>query len=57
MRCWFWGTVVWGLWEVGPDFFALAPRLDILGSFGLMAYSFQRSHAALTMLKGANELF
>ena len=29
------GTVVWGLWEVGPDFFALAPRLDILGLFGL----------------------
>jgi quinoprotein glucose dehydrogenase len=29
------GTVVWGLWEVGSDFFALAPRLDILGIFGL----------------------
>lgn len=29
------GTVVWGLWEVGSDFFALAPRLDILGLFGL----------------------
>jgi quinoprotein glucose dehydrogenase len=29
------GTVVWGLWEVGSDFFALAPRLDILGVFGL----------------------
>src|SRR5690606_13112721 len=28
-------TVVWGLWEVGSDFFALAPRLDILGLFGL----------------------
>ncbi len=27
-------TVVWGLWEVGSDFFALAPRLDILGLFG-----------------------
>ena len=24
-----------GLWEVGSDFFALAPRLDILGLFGL----------------------
>jgi len=30
------GTVVWGLWEVGSDFFALAPRLDILGIFGLL---------------------
>ena len=30
------GTVVWGLWEVGSDFFALAPRLDILGVFGLL---------------------
>ena len=30
------GTVVWGLWEVGSDFFALAPRLDILGLFGLL---------------------
>jgi len=30
------GTVVWGLWEVGSDFFALAPRLDILGVFGLV---------------------
>lgn len=30
------GTVVWGLWEVGSDFFALAPRLDILGLFGLV---------------------
>ena len=29
------GTVVWGVWEVGSDFFALAPRLDILGLFGL----------------------
>lgn len=28
-------TVIWGLWEVGSDFFALAPRLDILGVFGL----------------------
>ena len=30
------GTVIWGLWEVGSDFFALAPRLDILGVFGLL---------------------
>lgn len=30
------GTVVWGFWEVGSDFFALAPRLDILGLFGLL---------------------
>ena len=30
------GTVVWGLWEVGSDFFALAPRLDILDLFGLL---------------------
>ncbi len=30
------GTVIWGLWEVGSDFYALAPRLDILGLFGLL---------------------
>ena len=30
------GTVIWGLWEVGSDFFALAPRLDILGLFGIL---------------------
>ncbi len=29
-------SVVWGLWEVGSDFFALAPRLDILGVWGLI---------------------
>ena len=29
-------TVVWGLWEVGSDFFALAPRLDIIGVFALL---------------------
>ena len=31
-------TVLWGLWEVGSDFFALAPRLDILGLFGLWLF-------------------
>ena len=25
------GTVIWGVWEAGTDFWALAPRLDILG--------------------------
>nr|WP_174506647.1 glucose/quinate/shikimate family membrane-bound PQQ-dependent dehydrogenase [Acinetobacter sp. Marseille-Q1620] len=29
-------SVIWGLWEVGSDFFALAPRLDILGVWGLV---------------------
>ncbi len=29
------GTVIWGLWEVGSDFWALAPRFDILGLLGL----------------------
>jgi quinoprotein glucose dehydrogenase len=28
-------TVVWGLWEAGTDFWALVPRLDILGVLGL----------------------
>lgn len=28
-------TVIWGLWEAGTDFWALVPRLDILGVFGL----------------------
>ena len=29
------GTVIWGVWEAGTDFWALAPRLDILGLLGL----------------------
>lgn len=29
------GTIIWGVWEVGTDFWALAPRLDILGILGL----------------------
>ncbi|TWI49274.1 quinoprotein glucose dehydrogenase [Pseudomonas duriflava] len=29
------GTVVWGLWETGTDFWALVPRLDILGLLGI----------------------
>jgi len=29
------GTTIWAIWEVGTDFWALAPRLDILGLFGL----------------------
>lgn len=29
------GTVIWGLWESGPDFWALAPRADVLVVFGL----------------------
>ncbi len=28
-------TLVWGLWEVGPDFWALAPRYDLLFLVGL----------------------
>ncbi|APV34518.1 glucose/quinate/shikimate family membrane-bound PQQ-dependent dehydrogenase [Acinetobacter soli] len=29
------GTTLWGVWEAGTDFWALAPRLDILGVLGL----------------------
>ncbi|MFT4021038.1 MAG: PQQ-binding-like beta-propeller repeat protein, partial [Acinetobacter sp.] len=29
------GTLIWGVWEAGTDFWALAPRLDILGIVGL----------------------
>ncbi|MCC5691549.1 membrane-bound PQQ-dependent dehydrogenase, glucose/quinate/shikimate family, partial [Klebsiella pneumoniae] len=29
------GSVIWGVWEVGTDFWALAPRLDVLGVLGL----------------------
>lgn len=28
-------TVIWGLWEAGTDFWALVPRLDILGVLGI----------------------
>ncbi|WP_213989410.1 glucose/quinate/shikimate family membrane-bound PQQ-dependent dehydrogenase [Sodalis sp. dw_96] len=29
------GTTIWGLWEVGTDFWALTPRLDVVFFFGL----------------------
>ena len=29
------GTTIWGLWEVGTDFWALVPRLDVLGVIGI----------------------
>ena len=29
------GTVIWSLWEVGSDFWALTPRLDVTFFFGL----------------------
>ncbi|MFP1918100.1 glucose/quinate/shikimate family membrane-bound PQQ-dependent dehydrogenase [Lonsdalea quercina] len=29
------GTTLWALWEVGTDFWALAPRLDVVFFFGL----------------------
>lgn len=29
------GTIIWSLWEVGSDFWALVPRLDLLGLLGL----------------------
>ncbi|NNH01337.1 glucose/quinate/shikimate family membrane-bound PQQ-dependent dehydrogenase [Acinetobacter sp. ANC 5414] len=29
------GTIIWGVWEAGTDFWALAPRFDILGLLGL----------------------
>jgi quinoprotein glucose dehydrogenase len=28
-------TLIWGLWEAGTDFWALVPRLDILGLLGI----------------------
>ncbi len=53
------GTVIWGLWEVGSDFFALAPRLDILGLFGLwllipaVTRGFVKSKTAKMVLTGS----
>lgn len=29
------GTLIWGVWEVGTDFWALAPRTDVLVIFGV----------------------
>lgn len=29
------GTIIWSLWESGSDFWALVPRLDILGVIGV----------------------
>ncbi|KJV38085.1 glucose/quinate/shikimate family membrane-bound PQQ-dependent dehydrogenase [Acinetobacter brisouii] len=29
-------TILWGLWEVGSDFWALVPRYDILGVIGIL---------------------
>ncbi len=29
------GTTIWALWEAGPDFWALTPRLDVVFFFGL----------------------
>ncbi|PLR37521.1 membrane-bound PQQ-dependent dehydrogenase, glucose/quinate/shikimate family [Chimaeribacter coloradensis] len=29
------GTLIWSLWEVGTDFWALTPRLDVVFFFGL----------------------
>ncbi|HBC83277.1 MAG TPA: hypothetical protein DC012_15300, partial [Escherichia sp.] len=29
------GTMIWGVWEVGFDFWALTPRSDILVFFGI----------------------
>ena len=29
------GTLLWGLWEVGSDFWALAPRVDVWFLLGL----------------------
>lgn len=29
------GTIIWAVYEVGTDFWALAPRLDVLGVLGL----------------------
>jgi Glucose dehydrogenase len=31
-------TMIWGVWEVGFDFWALTPRSDILVFFGILAY-------------------
>lgn len=29
------GTIIWAIWEVGTDFWALTPRFDILGLLGI----------------------
>ena len=33
------GTMIWGVWEVGFDFWALTPRSDILVFFGSCRYT------------------
>ena len=38
------GTVIWGLWESGPDFWALAPRADVLVVFGVWLLLLRRWH-------------
>ncbi|MBF7687140.1 glucose/quinate/shikimate family membrane-bound PQQ-dependent dehydrogenase [Acinetobacter rathckeae] len=31
-------TTLWGLWEVGSDFWALVPRVDVIGVLGLILF-------------------
>ncbi|ADG19529.1 membrane-bound PQQ-dependent dehydrogenase, glucose/quinate/shikimate family [Paraburkholderia atlantica] len=38
------GTVFWALWESGPDFWALAPRVDVLVVFGVWLLLLTRWH-------------
>lgn len=42
------GTTIWALWEVGPDFWALTPRLDVTFFFGLwlvLPFIYRKLHA------------
>lgn len=32
------GTTIWSVWEVGTDFWALTPRLDVIFFFGLWIF-------------------
>lgn len=42
------GTMIWGVWEVGFDFWALTPRSDILVFFGIwliLPFVWRRGHS------------
>lgn len=46
------GTMIWGVWEVGFDFWALTPRSDILVFFGiwlLLPFVWRRLHTPLLL--------
>ncbi|TKI06591.1 glucose/quinate/shikimate family membrane-bound PQQ-dependent dehydrogenase [Martelella alba] len=50
------GTVAWSLWEVGSDFWALTPRLDVTFFFGLwltLPFIHRRPRVKNNMARGA----